>query len=184
MLSMGAVWKAAPRLRFRQRIAYGVRSESDPGSHSNSITVVTAVESRPVSSLVVNVDRSDRWVDLEAGAGFQEFNETGIRIDWSPFPRISFSNYAKYFVRERSDWNVRSTGSWTLLTTGTVELGVSGSSFRDTRTDGTQQGVSANAKWKLRARMVVDGSVGVQRLKTAGSVDTPVATNLHAAWSF
>lgn len=183
-VSAGADWRAAPRLRVRERVAYATRSDPAVSSAARSITVVTGVESRPLTPLTVNVDHSRRWVDREAGTGFQAFSETTFRVDWIPVPRISISNQAKLYLRDRSDWNVRSLASWTLLDTGVLELGVTGNSFRDTRRDAVQQGVSATARWRPRSRVVLDGGIGWERLKTAGNVETPVATNLHAAWMF
>jgi hypothetical protein len=183
-LSLSAAWKAAPRLRISSGATYGVRSEPIDIANSTSMALLTRVTGQPVPTLNFTFNRGDRWVSQEAGAGFQSFSDTGLNLNWYPVRSISLFGSARHQRREQSDYVTRFIVSWYPLLGRSFDFSVSANSFRDTKVDGTQRSITTTLKWRPRPRLVVDGSVSLQRLEISGNVRTPVNTEIHAAWSF
>jgi hypothetical protein len=183
-LSLATTWKAAQRLRINQRVSYGLRMDDALDTKSTSVSLISSVNGQPIRSLTVGLDRTDRWVSREAGAGFEPFNDTRLNVLWSPFPLISLSSFVNYQVRETEEWNTAQFLRWSPLPGGSVEMTFSGNHFYDSRSENSRLGVGALVKWRPRARLIVEGNVEVQRFKVAGNTDNPVSTNVHILWSF
>ena len=179
-----ADWRAAPRLRFNQRVSYS--TESTPGGipGAESVVLMTSVRGSPVPSFTVDVDRSDRWVNRESGSGFQTFNDTGLQLTWSPVPLINLTSLVRYQRREEADWYVRNLASWSPLRSRRFDLQVSGNMFYDSRTESHENGVTVSTRWRPRNRLLVDGNIGWQRLEVAGMENTPVSTTIRVGWTF
>jgi len=183
-LSLTADWRAASRLRITQLVSYGKQIDRVFDSRSISMVLVTTIRSHPTRTLGVDFDRNDRWVDSEGGLGFRTFNDTGLLVTWTPLPLVSVSSNVRYQKRDSDGWTVRNFVTWSPLRGGRVDFFLSGNTFRDTRADSHQRGGSASARWRVRPGILVDASLGVQRLETAGVVETPVSTTVHAGWTF
>jgi len=177
-------WQAAPRLHFSQRISHGRRTDQQFDSLSRSVTVTHAVRSSPITTLTVNLDRSDRWTSRSAGSGFEPFHDTEVDVLWSPAPLVNVSG--DFLVRERrdTDWSTRQSLTWSPLPGRKVETHISGSSFYDSRTRVQRLGVDVGEKWRPRRQFVVEASVGMQTYRVEGDRSTPINTYLRAGWTF
>lgn len=182
--SFGYLWQIFPALRLDQKVSHGRLEDRAQDETSRSFNFVTTLRSRPVATVSVDLQRSDRWVDREASTGFVRFNDTSLFLGWTPFAQISFRNEFRYQVRAESDWSSQSFLSWRPFPGGDMEPRITLNHFRDTRTDDTDRGVAFSLDWRVRPRLRVEGDIQVERSKSAGVTSTPVNSGVRVALTF
>lgn len=183
-VSLTTRWNPTGRLHLSQRLSRGTRDDEEFLDRSTSMLASTTLQGRPITTLTINLVRTDRWVDREAGAGFEQFKDTSLSAHWIPLPLISLSSYVAYQQRDESDWLVRNSLGWSPFPGGRTEFRLSGNTFSDTRTDNTRYSSEASVRWTVRPRIIVDASAESARVKLSGETTTPVGTSVHLRWSF
>jgi len=183
-VSMTTRWNPTGRLQVSQRLSRGTRDDEEYLDKSTSMLASTTLRGRPITALTIYLTRTDRWVDREAGTGFEQFRDTSLSANWNPLPLISLSSYVTYQQRDESDWLLRNSLGWSPLPGGRAEFRLSGNTFSDTRTDNTRYSSEASVRWAVRPRVTVDASVESARVKLSGKTTTPIGTSVHLRWSF
>ncbi|MBU1698772.1 MAG: hypothetical protein KJ970_11330 [Candidatus Eisenbacteria bacterium] len=184
-VTLALSWQATPRLQIKQRFSHGRREDFILDVESVSNAIATSISTRPLSSLSLDFNRTDRWVNTEAGAGFQRFDNTNLTLNWAPLPLISFSSTWLYQVRKTTEWSARHSVAWSPLSGGSVEIRINGNGFQDSRTDATQWGGGVSTKWRMRPRLLLEGGIETQRYEVSGErVRAPISTNMRVSWSF
>lgn len=183
-LALAVAWAPAPALRIEQSISHGQRTDLDVNRRSSSVVVTTTLRSQPIASLSLDVDRADRWVDREAGSGFARYNETAITVSWSPTALINLSSSVRYQERETADWSANHFVTWTPLPGGSVDVQITGSGFRDTRSDMSQRGAGIGVIWRARPGLILEGKLGSDHYRSQTDERTPVSSQVRVSWAF
>jgi hypothetical protein len=183
-MAFGADWRAAPALRLHQQVSYGRLSDyADPGT-SASMVVMTSADGAPFSAMTVGLQRTDRWVSREAGAGFTRFNDTSAIIGLRPLPLISLESQVRYEARDRGEWITRNTVSWTPLPGGTIKMLLHASHYRETRAQLTQREAGTQIDWAATPVLTLRGNVETVALEQAGQKNSPLNVGLSGIWRF
>lgn len=182
--SAGFSWQAAPALRFDQKVTHGRLDDRGEGLLSRSYSLSTNVRTRPVATVNIDIRRNDRWVDLEAGAGFTRFNDTAITLGWVPFPQINYRSEARYQVRGDANWITQNFLTWTPLPGGDIEPRLTLSHFRDTRNDNSQRAASAAVVWKVYPRLRTEGNIQYQHYRSGDETSNPITGGFRVALTF
>jgi hypothetical protein len=177
-------WRPLRRFRFTTRLSHGRRRDEVLDTRARSWTVTNSLRTSPFPRLSIDFDRTDRWVNREAGAGFERFNDTVLNLGWSPVPLVTLSSNVRYQVRQTSEWNSTQSISWSPFPGGLVETQFTGNSYYDSRTHVWRLGVGSLVRWRPRPRLLVEGSVQAQRYELRDTDNRPVSTQIHASWSF
>ncbi|MFH1278508.1 MAG: hypothetical protein ABIK65_09030 [Candidatus Eisenbacteria bacterium] len=182
--SLGFNWQIAPALRFDQKVTHGRLDDFDEGLLSSSYSLATNVRARPVATVNIDLRRTDRWVDLEAGTGFTRFNDTSITLAWIPFPQLNYRSEARYQVRGDSNWITQNLLSWSPFPGGDLEPRLTLSHFRDTRNDSDQRGAGATMLWKVYPRLRTEGDLQFQQYRRGEEKSSPITGGFRVALTF
>ncbi len=182
--SADVAWDIAPRLTVSETVTRGVRDGREGSPDSDSWTSVTELRGAPWPTLDFVVRRSDRWVSAEAGAGFTNYNDTELNVNWQVVPLVVVSSQIAYEERDDSAWVIRNTLTWTPLPDGSLSPRLYALDFRDTRTDYVEQGGGWNAVWKPRPRLRFEGGQEWTVLEQNGQRNTPTTWNARGTWTF
>ena len=178
-----AGWRAAPGLRFDERVAYGHRHDAVLDTRGSAVSVSHRVEAAPVPSFAVDLSRTDRWVDEELGSGFQRFSDTAAEATWSPVPLVTASSEFRVQERREREWTTRHSVTWRPFATGNLRPMLAADTYYDSRFDSWEPGASVSARWFVRRGLTAEGRVGFRRFEIAGSRTAPVDTQVHVTWS-
>lgn len=183
-LSFLALYRPTRRLHLSQTLMRSDRTDRELAVDATSYVASTSLRGSPVPNLSFDLDRTDRWVDQEAGSGFVTYHDTALTASWNPVPLVALSSNVAYQEHLTNDWIVRNSAGWTPFPGARTELQFSANSFSDTRTDNTRYSAQAAVRWRAHTRVVVDGSIETSRVEIAGETSTPVSTLVHLLWSF
>ena len=182
--TLSAYWRPAPGLRLTHQLSHSRREDRAFDIRSRSIAMSNNLRTNPWPTLMVNLDRSDRWLSRADGAGFEPFHDTNADVVWTPVPLVSFSSDLHLQERRDTEWTSRQAVTWSPLPGRKVETHISGDSFYDSRTRVRRWGSNSLVTWKPRRGLILEGGVGVQRYEVGGVRNTPVNTYLRAGLSF
>ena len=182
-IALNSTWRAAPRLTLTQGLSHGWRHDRVLDDRSRSWSVSHRLRSTPWTTFSLDLDRSDRWVDVEAGTGFQNFSDSGAQASWTPVSQVTVAADARYYERRTTDWTSRQSVTWSPLTDGDVTLRLSGTGYRDSRDDVWRIGAGVLSEWRVRPGLRAMASVDTQRYRLRGIDNTPVGTQVHISWT-
>jgi hypothetical protein len=183
-VSGDAAWQIAPRLTLLQKVSYGKRDAISLGVNSEAWTVTTTVRGRPRPSLELELRRSDRWVDNQAGSGFTTFNNTELQSSWAVRPLLTLTTQVVYQVREKAETLLRNSLVWTPLPGGSVSLRLHANDLQDTRTDWYQRGGGGTIVWRPRPRLYLESGIEWVLIKQYDERNTPTNIQFRGSWSF
>lgn len=179
-------WDIAPALVFQQRAGVGSRSFAAQDGTASTWFVVLGLRGSPKPNLSVDLRRSDRWAESEAGGtGFTTFNDTDLMVDWSLLPVVNWASLTRYQVRgDRSDWLVRNNVSWSPWPGTRLTPQFFVSDYQDTALDTMQRGGGASLTWRPFARLTIEGGAEELYIRQGGERNTPTNLHFRGNWTF
>ncbi len=182
-IALSSSWRTAPGFRLTQRLAHGRRDDASLNLRSRSWSVTHRVISSPTRTTSLTVHRTDRWADVDAGSGFQNYSDTGLDVLWTPVPLVQLASNTQIQDRSDTEWTSRNWISWTPFPNRTLETTLSGDTFLDSREESVQYGGGVRVRWRPRVGLLAEFGVTLRRYEVDGIETNPVSSQIHVNWT-